>query len=515
MRVKLLYPPYLQVPPSIQMPYGLGVLTAFLRKNGISVDLDDLNAHLIRPGFYSKFSNLYKEILKYYQYQKNAGHYLGLSDRRNNSLADRLINLTDFRDFDLVGIGIAYSNQILTAFLLAEKIKKEYNIPVVVGGPYVTLYADLFFGKYNFIDYAIVGEGEVPLLSFIKSIKGKENIKNVPSLWYRNSSQIIFNRRSFYNIEDQSCPDYDGLPLEFYTRHCLGQKVIFIPYSTSRGCTSRCNFCNYAFIDGTWQTKSVEKVINDIMILKGKYKSRYFRFTDSTFNMSYSYVDMLCDKLIERKVDIKWVVTLRGDNCDKKLIVKMKKAGCHHLKWGIESASNRILKLMRKDVNIDNQVKMLQIAKEVGIINTVSLILEYPYETSNDLEKTALFIKNNYRVIDFINFYRFVIKYRTFVYDNPEEIKIKFKTTKHTFFTYEYNYEETEGYKSKRYRKALKKLRKKILRYNNRYIFFKFARFPYNIILKYFGIRLRIIRSFYVFRKFLFKNDKLILMRDF
>lgn len=135
MKIKLLFPlaisTYYQ---AIDLPYGLSVLTSFLRKNNISVDLDDLNARLKSP--YSPFRSrrIHWEILKFYQSQIYAGYYTGISDKRNDLLADTFLNLIDLGDYDIVGIGVISGNQILTALLLTEKIKKEYNIPVVLGG---------------------------------------------------------------------------------------------------------------------------------------------------------------------------------------------------------------------------------------------------------------------------------------------------------------------------------------------------------------------------------------------
>ena len=419
-------------------------------------------------------------------------------------MANRLLDLVDIAGYDIVGLGVIAGEQILATLLLAEKIKQEYKVPVVIGGPYVTSFGDLFFKKYNFIDYAIAGEGEIPLLKLLHFIEGKEKIQNVPSLWYRNNSQVIFNGRSFFNIENQSCPDFDGLPLEFYEKHGPRERFLVIPYSISRGCIYRCSFCLYHNIDGPWQCKSIEKVTKEIISLKEKYGSRFFHFRDANFNISYEHVDKLCDAFIKKNVNIYWSALVRANNLDRKLLFKMKKAGCFALVWGIESGSDRILKLMRKDADIENQIKILKMAKEVGINNRVGLITEYPYETADDLKKTALLIKNNAKLIDSIDFFKLLIYRGSFLFNNAEEVKIELKESKNSFFTYYYDYEEVGGNSSPTERRVLKKLWRKIISYHFKYIESKHFRFPFNIIMKFFGVKLQKIHNF--IKKLLLKH---------
>ena len=181
--------------------------------------------------------------------------------------------------------------------------------------------------------------------------------------------------------------------------------------------------------------------------------------------------------------------------------------------WGIESGSNRVLRLMNKVPNVEYQAKMLKIAKNVGMKNLIYLILRYPYEAPRDLEKTALFIKNNAKFLDTIRIYWLIIYRNSILFKNADALKIRLKECLGSPFWYDY--EETDGNTSKKYRKALEKLRKKIIRYNNRYIMFKSAGFPNNIMMKYFGIDLQRSRMLSVIRGCSFMKDWCIFPRDF
>ncbi len=288
MQTTLIYPPLLgqlNADYSPSLPYGLGPLAGFLRKNEVAVDLIDTDALLRKSGFSDrKLQRLFQDLFIFYHNQTRAGYYSGIAEKGNDILAGKLLDLINIARGDTpVGISILDSAQILSALLLAEKIKKEHNRPVIVGGPFVTEFSHLFFTKYNFIDYAIVGEGEVPLLKLIHAIYGKGKLEDVPSLWYRNASKPVFTGRVFYNIEDQTCPDFDGLPLELYkiSRH---EDKVPLPYSLSRGCVNNCNFCTYKNIDGPWQTKSIKKVIQDITSLKERYKTDFWFYCSGFFH---------------------------------------------------------------------------------------------------------------------------------------------------------------------------------------------------------------------------------------
>ncbi len=491
MRVKLIYPMTSRIllkelrGDPFRVPYGLGVLMSFLRQNNTSVDIQDLEAEFKSPYSHLKKSKISKRLFKYGCSQLQAGHYTGISNTRNNLLADNLLSLTNVKGYDLIGISISSGAQILTSLLLAEKIKKEHNIPIVIGGPYVTAFAHLFFEKYNFIDYAVAGDGEVPLLKLTEHLQGKATIDKVPSLWHRDKAKPVFNGRTFYNIENQSCPDYDGLSLELYgPKKGIGEKVLTVPYSTSKGCPGKCTFCLYPKIDGPWQCKSAKKIVDDIVFLKQKYKSSIFSFQDSNFTDSQQHVNELCDELIRRKVDIQWNSTAKCKNLTQDLLFKMKKAGCYAFWWGVESGSNNVLKMMNKGINAEESAKLLKMAKGAGISNTISLVIGYPYETSQDLERTAALIKYNAKFIDVLNIYIFHIPYGSYLYNNQKALGIKAKKNKLSPFLYWYDFKNTEELISKSQSRAIIKNRNKIIRYSIRYVRSKWFRFPFNIILQ-------------------------------
>ena len=496
MRIKLISPPPLGITGintnDIVLPCGIGTLTAFLRKNNIAVDQVDLNA-LLRRSYLSipELQRLYRDICGLWKDQIRSQDYLGLSRGANNSVAERLLDLADITpDYALVGISIMSNNQIFASLLLAEKIKKEYNIPVVIGGPQVIASAHLYLQNYDFIDYAVAGEGETPLLKLIHWFKGEGELQEIPSLWYRKGSRVLFTGRHFYHIEDQSCPDFDGLPLELYQYKFKKQEdKLPIPYSLSRGCMNRCNFCAYRDIDGSWQAKSIKKAIRDIAFLKEKYRSDLFAFHDTNFNASYQHVEEFCDGLADAGLHIAWQAIGTLKNIDRRLLVKMAKAGCFCVYWGFESGSKKILQAMDREFDITEEIHILKMAHEVGIKNHLTLMIGYPYETIDDLKETALFLKAHADIIEGVRIAPFQLLLGTEIFKNPQRAGIKIK--KHPFsFIFRYDFQEINREESERMKRELRRWQRKLFSYNLKYIVSKSARFPYNTFLYLFDLEL-------------------------
>lgn len=229
--------------------------------------------------------------------------------------------------------------------------------------------------------------------------------------------------------------------------------------------------------------------MNDIIFLKKKYKSQFFSFRDSNFNVSCKHVNELCDELIKEGVDIQWSALAKGGNLDKNLLVKMKKAGCHRLAWGLESGSNRLLRLMKKDISAEECTNLMETAKDAGISNMAYLMIGYPHESSQDLEQTALLLKNNARFIDNLSIFIFRVNYNSFVYKNRESLKIEIEETKISslFYWYQYRYKTTEAYGLRHAMRKYTKSRNKVIGCGFRYIKHKHIRFPLNVLVKYLG----------------------------
>jgi radical SAM superfamily enzyme YgiQ (UPF0313 family) len=158
----------------------------------------------------------------------------------------------------------------------------------------------------------------------------------------------------------------------------------------------KCIFCTDTYFWNRFRYRSAENVFSEIVDTKGKYGNRFFGFNDSLINGNLNSFLKLCDMLIESQIDIRW-----GGNCrvDKRLtpalLKKFKDAGCEYLAMGIESGSNRILKLMRKGFTVEEAERFVRACKDAGIAVTANWIVGFPSEIEDDFQKTLAFIERN------------------------------------------------------------------------------------------------------------------------
>jgi len=220
-RVKLIVPPSFEdyesffTMPAPFLPYGIATLTAFLRNNGCNVEQEDLslkfNHHKYEYGNFIK----YRFDLRVENYEQYIDEYLYSPDNlttpqreKLDLLAVRVLNSTDLNNFNLIGLSISSFPQFIFALVLSKKIKETSNIPIVLGGFFITLFVQLYPDIFRFIDYAVIGEGQVPLLKLIEHLENGVSILDVPNLLFNRDNNIIANPLKDFPIEDMPIPDF-------------------------------------------------------------------------------------------------------------------------------------------------------------------------------------------------------------------------------------------------------------------------------------------------------------------
>lgn len=410
-------------PPSShhhQLPYGMGILTSYLKKQGAYVEQDDLSVKFNTTRKWSKEINptdlhinnhLLEEIRGFSKTSE-------LSPRLERLLCG-ILNSTSIKGFDIIGFSIFTFWHFLFALLLSHKIKEFTNTPIVFGGPFITLQGQLRPDAFKFIDFMITGEGEMPLMQLGLTLIQKTSFERIPGLIYKHNGSLTVIPRDKYPIEEMPIPDFEGLPLDLYrVKDCY--KSLYIPYQISKGCNGTCSFCNAEHINPFLEYKSYHKVVTELRQLKEKYSSNLFRFCDSSINNSYEYLKGLCKAFIDNKINIHWCTYARIGNLDKAILERMKVAGCNRLFFGVESGSDRMLRLMRKGFTSMQAQMILRYADEFDIQNYCCFISGLPHERKEDIRNTVDFIRRNKKCIDLARVYSFSLSYDSHIWREPE-----------------------------------------------------------------------------------------------
>ncbi|MBM3333985.1 radical SAM protein, partial [Candidatus Sumerlaeota bacterium] len=121
---------------------------------------------------------------------------------------------------------------------------------------------------------------------------------------------------------------------------------------------------------------------------------REIMFYDDTFTVSRKRVMEICDLLIERRAPVKWDVRTRADRLDEPLIERMAQAGCTKVRIGVEAGTPEILRVLRKEINLDQCRRAFRKAAECGMTTFAYFMIGNPTETREQIEQTVAFAKS-------------------------------------------------------------------------------------------------------------------------
>jgi hypothetical protein len=384
MRVLLIKPPYTRIKGAGQTPYfplGLGYLAAVLEGNVEEVKI--YNAENPPPGKKEKYHVDQDTIFKM-RAQSYKRYLEALRDNQHPVWLEILETLKTFKP-NLVGIPVLTVE--LGSALKVSRICKEYNKDCMVawGGPHPSFESDACI-NYKDVDFLIRGEGEVTFKELIEKLQTDKNLKSVLGLSYKSNGELI------HNSDRELIKDLDTVPLpakhlsmhpERYPPIAMGSLI------TSRGCPWPCTFCSAKTF---WQKKaryrSSESLIREIKRIRTDYGMNKLIFWDDAFTVSEKIVSRYCEEIMQAGLKPWWRTATRVDLINAGLLNLMKKAGCIHLDIGVESGSERILKLIRKEI-VPSQVKdAFKLIKKNGMTGGAFFMAGFPQETKEDLKNT-------------------------------------------------------------------------------------------------------------------------------
>ena len=142
------------------------------------------------------------------------------------------------------------------------------------------------------------------------------------------------------------------------------------------------------FNNKKWRGKSTDRVIEEINYLIEKAKTKWVVFGDDNFTCNKNRLHEICNKILEESLDIWWRCESRVDYANRDSLALMKKAGCHVVYFGVESGSQRLLDLIKKDTTIKQVENAFNNCKELGIAASGAFIVGLPTETKEELYMT-------------------------------------------------------------------------------------------------------------------------------
>lgn len=373
-------------------PYNLALLKAVLENKGHKAICFDLNIELYHYlGGVTERNSWAEEETGSCWYE---GNFIKNIIKKYDIFIENFINRILSIDSPLIGFTV-FNSSLPFILEIVKKIKKKNRSKIIIlGGPECFLQAsgeNLL--KNDGIDGVCTGEGEIALPKLLEAIESNGVIGYCSGFAYRDERGQIIDCGEAEIIED-----LDELPFaDFSDFDLLKYKKKALPILTSKGCIYRCTFCNETYRMSRFRTRSSESVFEEINYqLKRHPQINEFFFNDSLLNGNIGMLDNLCDLIIQSDIRIIWggQATIRSE-LTKELLLKLGKAGCLHLDYGVENGSNKILKLMNKRFTVEIAERIIHDTYEAGIKPNFNIIVGYPGETEVEFQETVEFLKRN------------------------------------------------------------------------------------------------------------------------
>ncbi len=322
------------------------------------------------------------------------------------------------RDYTHIGIS-CYTESRFSSVDLAQAMKGSDQSKVVIfGGPHVTSLGSPFLKEYPAIDFMIRSDGEKALLGILR---GSEH-STLPGLVYRGTNGHI-HENPIVRDKKVNCLDIDYDFIEdvivdwkdFEVPGWLLKKR-HLPIMASMGCPFQCRFCAAPELGGgLWRGTEPSVLVDHMERLVKERRIGYFRFYDPLFTANEKKIQEFCKIILERKISVNFRVDIRVGT-KKSTLELLKKAGCDVVGFGVETGSDKLLKIAGKGVSRNQVLETIQECKDLGFWIIGFFIYFFPDEDEHDRRQTmGLFKYFDVLNIQFFKIYPGTSYYQEFI----------------------------------------------------------------------------------------------------
>lgn len=297
-------------------------------------------------------------------------------------------------NYNYIMIGLSAGEFLKFALDKIEEIKALPGKVVIGGGPLATAEPKKVLNQSK-VDYIVYGEAEEAIVGLMGYLEGKGKLENLDGVGYRKNGEVVVNNKGLIkNLDTLAFPDLESFNVKKYTQFIdseLGTHSI--SWFGSRGCTFDCQFC---FHNKDFRGFSPERLVKDMKHIRDKYEIDGFLFLDDNFMNNTERVKEFC-KLV-KPLNLRWGCEARVTSITEEIIREMKDAGCVAIRNGLESGSDRILKVMRKGATVEHAKRAMVILTKLDMPIKGGFMFGAPTETKEDAQQTINLIRYIYKI---------------------------------------------------------------------------------------------------------------------
>ncbi|MEM3087078.1 MAG: radical SAM protein [Halobacteria archaeon] len=294
-----------------------------------------------------------------------------------------------------VGTTAMTGPQIGGALEASRVVKENSDIPMVWGGIHASLLPEQTLRDPR-VDFVVKGEGEETLLELVRTLGNGKEFDGVRGLWWKDPGGGIHANpeRPFLDMDALPDPPFHLVNPRDYMPLYMGMRTIYL--QSSRGCPYPCAYCyNTAFNDRKWRMLSAERTVALIRKVRDLGAENIW-FVDDEVIIQRRRLEDICKSILAESLDIHWEVQgIRVNNAlrmDDAMLRLVERSGCVRLIFGVESASEKILRMVKRNIPLEQVRAVNRRLRETGIIAHFNFMCGFPEETPEDLRQTVEFV---------------------------------------------------------------------------------------------------------------------------
>lgn len=292
---------------------------------------------------------------------------------------------------DVIGISSLFTPYYREVLEVAVRAKRQCQAALVLGGSHVSA-VPAFMLAHPCVDYVIRGEGERPMVEFLRFMLGQLPRAQVPNLGYKQQGELCFNAMADnYALDELPFPDLCDAAPSTYT--LAGRPLTFM--ITSRSCPHKCSFCSVHTTFGTdYRRRSIEHVLAEIE-LRYRQGYRVIDFEDDNLTFYTKAFKELCRRLSARFPDRSMeFVAMNGISylsLDEELLTLMWQAGFSQLNLALVSSDTSVRQTTKRPHTTAAYLRVVRTAFQLGFRMVSYQILGLPHESLSSMVQTLAF----------------------------------------------------------------------------------------------------------------------------
>ncbi len=343
------------------------------------------------------------------------------SDTISNEVISSIIPTINANGYDFILISTAQRyNECAN---IAAAMRKESDIPLIIGGPQFTIdEISKRWLDHRAIECIAAFEAERYLYDFLRGHKNGD-FSATKGIWYKKNGATAFTGKA------DIIRDIDTVPMPSFREYDLTKyRFGVLPILTSRGCAwGRCTFCSDPCVTTNmhaFRTRAPESIVAELKNDIDSYGIDKFIFLDEEVNGDIDWWRKVLEHIIKSGIDIRFVGAFQSTKQITKEILKLSyDAGYRVIAPGIESGSDRMLKLMKKGTTVKMNEALIQNANDAGINVRCAIMYGFPGESLADLKDTISFLTRNKAIIRKIWLSKFSITVGSPIYNDLDRHK--------------------------------------------------------------------------------------------